>query len=132
MRPKRFRVVCLLLVIVMKRVLRYLAGHRRLVFKFEWQAKPEGIVAYLESDSAGCAIPRRSTSGGILQHGKHVIHHWSKTQRVVACSSGEAELNAVLKGSAEVSLMTGLLRELGVEKASVVYIYIYIYYILYI
>ena len=33
--------------------------------------------------------------------GLHPIIHWSKTQLVVAMSSGEAELNAVLKGSSE-------------------------------
>ena len=33
--------------------------------------------------------------------GNHLIAHWSKTQATIALSSGEAELNATLKGGAE-------------------------------
>ena len=33
--------------------------------------------------------------------GKHMIGHWSRTQANIALSSGEAELNAALKGGCE-------------------------------
>ena len=33
--------------------------------------------------------------------GQHLVGHWSRTQQCVALSSGEAELNATLKGACE-------------------------------
>ena len=33
--------------------------------------------------------------------GGHLIHHWPRTQATVALSSGEAELNGILKAAIE-------------------------------
>ena len=49
-------------------------------------------------------------------HGRRCIIHWSKTQPVVALSSGEAEPNAVLKGSSEVLGVQSMMREVGDVK----------------
>ena len=71
----------------------------RLVWQFDWQGRKEEIEVY--SDWAGCAKTRKSTSGGVIVIGKHVIKTWSKTQKTVALSSGEAEMIAVVKGVSE-------------------------------
>ena len=52
-------------------------------------------------------------SGGALFYGNAVIGHWSKTQSNVALSSGEAELNASVKGLAELIGSHGVGSELG-------------------
>ena len=80
------------------------------------------------------------SSGGAIMIGKHCLKTWSKTQALVAKSSGEAELYAVVKGAAEALGMVTLARDLG-RKASrgrkkrnlrrmymFVYLYIYIIY----
>ena len=48
-------------------------------------------------------------------YGKHCVHQWSRTQVTVALSSGEAELNAALKGGVELIGARTLLQELGKE-----------------
>ena len=71
---------------------------------------------HVDSDWAGCQRTRKSTSGGVVCHGSHCLAHWSKTQANVALSSGEAELNAVLKGGAEVLALKHLMQECGSVK----------------
>ena len=97
----------------LKRVIRYLQGARRGVFHFPWQSATQTIRCQVDSDWAGCVRTRRSTSGGVLFMGAHCLAHWSRTQATVALSSGEAELNAALKGAAEAIGLEQVLRELG-------------------
>ena len=61
---------------------------------------------------------RRSTFGGVLFHGSHCLGHWSKTQPVVAFSSGGTELNAALKGGSEILGTQGMLQETGDPKTA--------------
>ena len=102
-------------VVALKRVIRYLRGCPRAVQIFPWQEPPTEIVCQVDSDWAGCTKTRRSTSGGILCFGKHALLHWSRTQATVALSSGEAELNASLKGGCEILGIRALMREWGRE-----------------
>ena len=88
-------------VVALKRVLRFLRAHPRGHQVYRWQAPQTELVAYVDSDWAGCLRTRRSTSGGLLMHGAHCLAHWSRTQSNVALSSGEAELNGALKGGVE-------------------------------
>ena len=81
----------------LKRILRYLQGHPRAINEFAWQELPNVIRGMCDSDWAGCVKTRKSTSGGFLMHGAHVLAHWSSTQTVIALSSAEAELNATVK-----------------------------------
>ena len=46
-----------------KRIGRYLKGRKRLVFKYPWQAV-DTVDVYSDTDWAGCARTRKSTSGG--------------------------------------------------------------------
>ena len=48
--------------------------------------------------------------------GAHLLTHWSRAQSCVALSSGEAELNAMLKAACEGLLLQNLMREIGEEK----------------
>ena len=73
------------------------------------------LIGYSDSDWAGCVKTRRSTSGGGIQFGGHLIAHWSRTQASVALSSGEAELNAMLKTASEGLNIKHLLEEVGLE-----------------
>ena len=47
--------------------------------------------------------------------GRHLISHWSRTQACIALSSGEAELNALLKAACEGFHIQYLVQELGEE-----------------
>ena len=97
----------------LKRVVRYLQGHPHAEQVFRWQTRPRRLVAETDSDWAGCQRTRRSTSGGVLYHGQHMLLHWSRTQSVIALSSCEAELNAALKASCELMGIHTLLEEWG-------------------
>ena len=50
-----------------------------------------------------------------MMHGRHLIHHWSRTQQLVSLSSAEAELNAAVKAGQEGLGISNLLEELGVR-----------------
>ena len=51
-----------------------------------------------------------------LDEGGHCLHHWSRTQATIALSSGEAELNASLKGGTELIGAHTLMAELGLQS----------------
>ena len=80
---------------------RYLKGHPRLVWRFALQLLPTALDIYVDSNWAGCRRTRKSTSGGVIMLGSHILKTWSKTQAVIAKSSGEAELFGVVRGSTE-------------------------------
>ena len=83
------------------RIGRYLKGQPRLVWMYKFQTLPCFIDVHVDSNWAGCRRTRKSTSGGIAILGSHVLKSWSKTQAVIAKSSGEAELFGVVRGSTE-------------------------------
>ena len=66
-----------------------------------WQAAPEAIFCFSDSDWGGDTVSRRSTSGGCVFRGDHLIQHWSRTQQVVSLSSAEAELHGICKAASE-------------------------------
>ena len=85
----------------LKRLGRYFVGNTRLQQWFEWQPSQRTITAYTDADWAGCRETRRSTTGEVITIGGHVVKSWSKIQALIALSSGESELYATLKASAE-------------------------------
>ena len=105
-------------LVKLKRALRYLRAHPRGIYQYKWQDEVNALKAQVDSDWAGCQKTRRSTSGGIIFRGAHALSHWSRTQTTVALSSGEAELNASLKGACELVGMRELLREIGQTSRS--------------
>ena len=100
---------------LLKRVIRYLRKNPVGVNKFVWQVRPKALTVNIDSDWAGDKVTRKSTSGGTIRNGKHLLQHWSKLQATIALSSGEAELNAAVKGTSEVIGLKEMLEDLGIE-----------------
>ena len=70
-----------------------------MVFSYERQSA-DGIEVYADTDWAGCSCTRtrKSTSGGCLVVGRHLIKAWLVTQASLTLSSGEAEYYGVVRG----------------------------------
>ncbi len=51
----------------------------RLVYLYPWQ-EIDAIDVYVDTDWAGCARTRKSTSGGCVMFGRHMIKSLSSTQ----------------------------------------------------
>jgi hypothetical protein len=103
-----------------KRVARYLAGARRLVWRYGEEGRRGGnddgevllVEVFVDSDWATGA-DRKSTSGGVLLVDGVAVKHWSRTQKTRALSVGEAEYYAIVSGSAEGLGMRSLAEDLG-------------------
>ena len=80
---------------------------------FRYQDEVKKMHVWVDTDYAGCRKTRRSTSGGILMLGEHLIKGWSVTQAVIALSSGEAEYYGIVKGSSVGLGAHSVLRDLG-------------------
>ena len=79
------------------------------------QEVPDKIDVFSDSDWAGCSKTRKSTSGGCIMFGTHLLHHWSSTQATIALSSAEAELNAIVKACSEGLGFQNVLCEFNLE-----------------
>ena len=98
------------------RVIRYLVAEPRIVYSYPWQTEAEAVMKiYVDTDFAGCMLTRKSTSGGCALRGKHLVKHWSSTQKVVTLSSGEAELAGIVKGASEALGLKSLCADLGLD-----------------
>lgn len=82
-------------VLALKRLVRFIIGAPRLVWKYEFQKPTETLRTYVGTDFGGCVHTRRSTSGGVAMRGTHILKHWSATQSTVCLSSGEAKLGGI-------------------------------------
>jgi hypothetical protein len=100
-------------VVRLKRVIRYLMGSPRVVNIFRWQQPESALTVYSDSDWAGCAKTRKSSSGGMILRGGHLIAHWASTQATVALSSAEAELSALVKAISESLGIMNMLKDMG-------------------
>ena len=63
----------------LKRMVRYLRSRPRMVFKFDYQSA-DHIDTYAGTDWAACLRSRRSTSGGCIMVGMHLLKCWSSMQ----------------------------------------------------
>ena len=99
----------------LRRLARYLVGCPRAVNNFEKQNRSKFVVGWSDSDWAGCTTTRKSTSGGVLFIGNHVIKTWSTTQDVLALSSGEAEYYALVKCGSQALGLREMMNDLGME-----------------
>ena len=68
-----------------------------------------------DSDWAGEAGTKKSTTCVVERFGRHVLDTVSVTQGSVALSSGEAEFYAAIKGAAEFVGIQSLLSDMGME-----------------
>ena len=90
-------------------------GRPRLQTVHPWQGIKHEVTAYTYADWAGSRASRKSTSGGCLVLGKHVVKFWSKTQSLIVLSSGESELYATLRAAVETLGLIAMARDLGIE-----------------
>ena len=106
----------------LRRLGRYLVGCPRVVHEFRWQVYAVELSGYSDSDWAGSKRTARSTSGGAIVRGGHCLKTWATTQKSVTLSSGEAELVAVVKTSAEVIGILQLMKDWGMETQGRIYV----------
>ena len=97
----------------LKRLGRYLKGRPRLQLTYGWQDAPKAVKTYSDADWAGCEESGKSTTGGCIILGTHLIKGWSKTQSLIALSSAESESYVILKASAETFGVLSMLKDLG-------------------
>ena len=97
----------------MHRIGKYLKNNPRLVWKFDFQDAQDEINIFTDADWAGCRRSRKSTSGGTIMIGTHCIKAWAKTQAVIAKSSAESELYAVVRGAREGLGLKTFIKDLG-------------------
>ena len=104
----------------LKRLVRYIKGRPRLIQKFPWENKSQELDAYADSDWAGDQKTLKSTSGGVIQWGSHVLKSWSTSQSTLALSSGEAELYALTKAATQVTGIMSLAADFDIVLKGIV------------
>ncbi len=97
---------------------KYLVGREKYIVKYDYQGSVKCLDCWTDTDYAGCRDTRKSTSGGLIRFGKHLLRGWSSTQKVIALSSGEAEFYGMVRGAAECMGTQSLLGDLEVEAKS--------------
>ena len=93
---------------------KYLIGRERYVTNYPYQSRVRQLEVWTDTDYAGCRDTRKSTSGGLIRFGQHLIRGWSSTQKVIALSSGEAEYYGLVRGTAEAMGTKSILTDMGV------------------
>ena len=97
----------------LKRVARYRIGRPTVTWRYDWQQPGIGIKVFTDADWAGCTRTRRSTSGGAIMRGRHLLKCWGKSQQVVSLSSGEVELYAGVRAASEGLGVRSLMEDFG-------------------
>lgn len=82
----------------LKRLGRYLKKYPNFAQVFATQAEPTSTKVQVDSDHAGDAVTRRSTTGMIALYGTHTFKHASNVQSTIALSTGESEYYALVRG----------------------------------
>ena len=101
--------------VALSRLGKYLKKRPRCTINYKYQPASSTIHISTDADWAGDKVNRKSTSGGVIQLGSHLIKSWSSTQNVIALSSGESEFYAIVKGASQGLGVRSLLRDLGVD-----------------
>ena len=76
------------------------------------------VVGYCDADWAGDRADRRSTTGYCTFIGGNLVTWKSKKQKVVSCSSAEAEYRAMLKLTNELVWIKGILKHLEIIQST--------------
>ena len=80
--------------------------------------KSTEIVGYCDADWAGDRVDRRSTTGYCTFIGGNLVTWKSKKQKIVSCSSAEAEYSAMRKLTSELIWIKNLMVDLGIETTT--------------
>ena len=105
-----------------KRLARFVLGKPRVVNVYDLQKDDNEIWGFSDSDWAGCRRTAKSTSGGVIMRGQHLIKSWSATQKSVTLSSAEAELVAAVKMTTEAIGVAQLVKDWGIIADVRVYV----------
>ena len=99
----------------LERICRFLVGTPRLIWKFDMQHQISTVDAFSDANWAGCRRARKSTSGGAIMVGTHLIKTYSKTQATIAKSSAESELYGIVRATCECLGLLTLLDDFGCD-----------------
>ncbi|KAL0641392.1 hypothetical protein Bca4012_102577 [Brassica carinata] len=99
------------------RILRYLSGTPGQGVWMGCNGSTE-VVGYCDADWAGDRVDRRSTTGYCTFIGGNLVTWKSKKQKVISCSSAEAEYRAMLKLTNELVWIKGILKHLEIEQST--------------
>ena len=98
-----------------KRILRYLKGTPEKGLLFKRAEGCEKLVAFSDSDYAGCVDTRRSRTGYAIFLFGNLVDWKSRMQKVVALSTAEAELIALVEAAKETLYFKSVLQEMGIH-----------------
>jgi transposase InsO family protein len=101
-----------------KRVLRYVNGTLGYGLTLQFRRNEPIAFGYSDSDWAGDAETRRSTSGYAFFVAGGLVSWKARRQSIVTLSSTEAEYVALAEAFREAAWLRGLLTELGFDKSS--------------
>ena len=87
-----------LVMTVLTRLCLYLVSKPRLLLRYVFQ-ESDSIECYSDTDWAGCPRTHKSTPGGVLLLGQHILKTYSSTQPIVSLSRGEADFYAVVEAT---------------------------------
>ena len=108
----------------LKHLLRYIKGTQHYRFYVRpavrtMDTTPD-LDVFVDSDWAGCATTRKSTSGFVIKFMGSTTHFGSRTQATIALSSAEAGLYAINTGATESLHIRNILQEaLNVKKVNI-------------
>ena len=104
----------------LNRLARYLKGRPRCVLIYERRDARNAVIRGVRTDSdwAGEAISRKSTTGMVMRRGKHLIRHGSTLQASTSLSSAEAELYGMVEGVTRAKGLLSLASEVGFQGLS--------------
>ncbi|KAD6118823.1 hypothetical protein E3N88_10094 [Mikania micrantha] len=102
-------------LIAVKRIFRYLQGTQSLGI---WYSTGHSckLVAFSDSDYAGCKLSRKSTSGGCQFLGNCLVSWQSKKQTSVATSTAEAEYIAAASCTSQILWLQSQLLDYGIKE----------------
>ncbi|KAG7572488.1 Integrase catalytic core [Arabidopsis suecica] len=100
---------------LVERILRYIKGSPG---KGIWMGRNSSteIVGYCDADYNGDRNTRQSTTGFCTFIGGNLVTWKTKKQKVVSCSSAEAEYRAMKKLTNELTWLKALLKDFGIEQ----------------
>ena len=87
----------------------------RQVIRYDHQEPMSEVDVHSGANWAGWKVTRRSTSGGVVMRGRHLIKCWSKSQNVISLSSAESEFHATVKAAVEGLGMRSMAQSFGDE-----------------
>ncbi|GMP75039.1 hypothetical protein CsSME_00032259 [Camellia sinensis var. sinensis] len=102
-------------LLAVKRIIKYVNGTLGYGVWFSTDTTAE-ITGFSDTDWAGCADDRKSTSGGCFYLGNNLVSWHSKKQNAISLSTVEAEYIAAGSCCAQMLWMKQMLHDYGIEQ----------------